>query len=192
VTRRWFAVVCVGWLLALCGYAVTLTPQQEILLLGGRAPYWVLRANGVLPKVDCLLTANQCWVQGQGTLAASSQMAISRASQETTTDCNGNLAYAVSNVLAITCAGLQVWEGRINVALYSNDLTQSADWTTSNVTAAKNLTGPDGVANSASTITAGANNGTILQSITLGSSARFQSAYVIRIAGSGVVRRLLR
>jgi hypothetical protein len=73
-----------------------------------------------------------------------------------------------------------------NVVLYSNDLTNTA-WAKSNITAALNQTGADGVANGASSITATSANGAVLQSITLGSSARAQSALVKRITGTGAV-----
>jgi hypothetical protein len=82
--------------------------------------------------------------------------------------------------------GLLMEEARTNVALHNSDLTQAA-WVASNITPLKNVTGPDGVANSASRITATAANGTILQTVTLASSARFQSAYVKRITGTGTV-----
>ena len=56
-----------------------------------------------------------------------------------------------------------------------------------NVTAAKNQTGVDGTATAASSLTATSANGTCLQAITLGSAARWQTAYVKRITGSGVI-----
>ena len=82
--------------------------------------------------------------------------------------------------------GLLIEEARTNVALWSRDLTNAA-WTSTNITAAKDQTGLDGVASSASSIVATLANGTCLQAITLVSSARFQTAYVKRITGSGVV-----
>jgi hypothetical protein len=86
----------------------------------------------------------------------------------------------------LTARGILIEESRTNLALYCRDLTNAA-WTKTNVTAAKDQTGIDGVANSASKITASAGNGTVLQSITLASSQRFQSAYVKRITGTGTV-----
>ena len=76
-----------------------------------------------------------------------------------------------------------------NVVLWNRDLTNAA-WTKgATATVAKNQTGIDGVANSASSITGGAVSATntVLQPITLASSARVQSAYVKRITGSGTV-----
>jgi hypothetical protein len=63
----------------------------------------------------------------------------------------------------------------------------STAWALANVTVARNQTGLDGVANSASKITATAGNGTVLQAITNSSSARWQSAYLRRVTGTGTV-----
>jgi hypothetical protein len=88
--------------------------------------------------------------------------------------------------VTLAARGLLVEEARTNVVLHNSDLTQAA-WTASNVTTAKTQTGPDGVANSATLLTATAGNGTVLQAITLASSARFQSAYVKRVTGTGTI-----
>jgi hypothetical protein len=82
--------------------------------------------------------------------------------------------------------GLLIEEARTNVVLQNRDLTAAA-WVKTGCTAAKNQIGVDGVANSASSLTATAANATSLQAITLASSARYQSAYVKRLTGSGVV-----
>lgn len=82
--------------------------------------------------------------------------------------------------------GLLVEEARTNICLRSSDLT-NASWTASNVTTAKTATGPDGVANSATTLTATAGNGTVLQAITSASAARITSCYIKRRTGSGTV-----
>lgn len=83
------------------------------------------------------------------------------------------------------CLGLLVEEARTNLCLYSNDLTQAGSWTASNMTTAKTATGPDNVANSATTITATAGNATILQAITSTSAARVTSVYIKRRTGTG-------
>ena len=75
---------------------------------------------------------------------------------------------------------------RTNNLLYSRDLTNAA-WVKTNVTAAKTATGIDNVANSASTLTAGAADATILQTLTLAAAARSSSAYVKRRTGTGNV-----
>ncbi len=63
----------------------------------------------------------------------------------------------------------------------------NAAWVKTNVTAAKTATGIDNAPNSASTLTAGAANATILQTLTLASAARSSSAYVKRRTGTGTI-----
>lgn len=80
--------------------------------------------------------------------------------------------------------GLLCEPPRVNAVLWNRDLTNAA-WTKSNVTAALDQVGLDGNAGSASSITATGAGGTVLQAITLASSARFQTAYVKRLIGTG-------
>lgn len=82
--------------------------------------------------------------------------------------------------------GLLMEEARTNVIWPNRDLTHSR-WVKTSCTAALNQTGIDGGANTASSLTATAANATCLQTITLASSVRYQSAYVKRLTGSGVV-----
>lgn len=70
--------------------------------------------------------------------------------------------------------------------LWNRDLT-NAVWVKTNATATKNQVGADGAANSASLITATANNGTILQTFT---SSVFDRAFQIdvkRVSGTGTL-----
>lgn len=76
---------------------------------------------------------------------------------------------------------------RTNVVLWNRDLTNAA-WTKTNITATMDVAGVDGVPNSATRLQSTAANGTCLQAITLGSSARFQSAYVKRLSGTSVIQ----
>lgn len=73
-----------------------------------------------------------------------------------------------------------------NRALHCRDFSDAV-WAKTNTTGAKNQTGLDGAANSASAITATAGNGTILQSITHASTERISSAWVKRLVGTGTV-----
>lgn len=82
------------------------------------------------------------------------------------------------------CLGLKMEFTRTNLGLHSNDGTNAA-WTKSNCTAAKTATGPDGVANSATTLTATAGNATCLQSITSASATRANSVWLKRRTGTG-------
>ncbi len=104
----------------------------------------------------------------------------------TTNTTGSSVTFFADNTRRLTSLGLLMEEARINVVIQNSDLTNVA-WTAVNVTAAKDQTGPDGVANSASSILSTAGNGTILQSITLASSARFQTAFVKRITGTGTI-----
>jgi hypothetical protein len=74
-----------------------------------------------------------------------------------------------------------------NLALHASDFTNAA-WVKTGgggISAAMTATGPDGVANSASTLTADGANGTALQAITSASSSRLTSMWVKRRTGSG-------
>lgn len=80
--------------------------------------------------------------------------------------------------------GLKMEQTRANLALYSCDGT-NAVWTKSNCTAAMTATGPDGVASSATTLTATAGNATCLQSITSASATRAAAVWLKRRTGTG-------
>lgn len=80
--------------------------------------------------------------------------------------------------------GLLIEDQRTNNALWGRDFTNAA-WVKANISAAKDATGLDGTANSASTLTAAAANGTALQTITIASAAYTFSVYVKRKTGSG-------
>ena len=88
---------------------------------------------------------------------------------------------ASGNPLGILCE-----EARTNLLLYSNDLTNAA-WTKTNATAALTATGPAGVTNSATTITASGSNATVSQAITSANAARSGSVFLKRRTGTGTV-----
>lgn len=88
--------------------------------------------------------------------------------------------------VALTAKGFLVEPQATNLCLYNSDLTNVV-WTATSVTTAKTATGPDNVANSATTVTALLGNGTILQSITSASAARFTTCYIKRRTGTGTV-----
>jgi hypothetical protein len=73
-----------------------------------------------------------------------------------------------------------------NLALHSRDLADVV-WVKVNTTAAKTAIGADGVASGATTLTASAASGTVLQTIVSASSARIFSAHVRRRTGTGTV-----
>lgn len=83
-----------------------------------------------------------------------------------------------------TPLGLLIEQIRINEALHSRDRTQAA-WINTNITAAKDAVGLDGSANSCSTLTATAANGTSLQTVTKAAEANSYSVYIKRKTGTG-------
>jgi hypothetical protein len=101
---------------------------------------------------------------------------------------NANLArydYSLAGVLQ----GLLVEPAATNIALHNNDQTNAAWVKGATMTAAKDQTGPDGVANSASLLTGGAVSATntSLQTVVLASSSRLMSAYIKRVTGTGTI-----
>lgn len=128
-----------------------------------------------------------------GSETVDSRVTFTRSTTATFIGQNGLLQSAAINVpriefspTTLECLGLLIEEARTNVVLHNSDLTNAA-WTATNVTTAKTQIGPDGAANSATLLTATAGNGTVLQAITLASSARFQSTYVRRVTGTGTI-----
>jgi len=79
--------------------------------------------------------------------------------------------------------------GEINSAnnlIYSRDFTDAA-WVKTNITAALDAVGVDGLPSGASSLTASAGNGTVFQTVTLTSAARTSSFYVRRKTGAGTI-----
>lgn len=74
-----------------------------------------------------------------------------------------------------------------NYVLWNRDATNAA-WSNTNITPLLNQTGIDGVANSASQLTATANNAILSQSFTHASAGRISSVYLKRISGTGAVQ----
>jgi hypothetical protein len=95
-------------------------------------------------------------------------------------------APAVDWLSAQSAYGLRSEAAATNRALWARDLTNAA-WTKTNATAALTATGIDGVANSASVVTATAGNATVLQAITHASEARTLSIFLKRRTGTGTV-----
>ncbi len=105
----------------------------------------------------------------------------------------GNLTEAATDVprfdydpVTLAARGLLIEGGMTNIALHSRDFTQAA-WSKTNITAALNVTGIDGAANSASRLTATASNGTALQTITSASATHVSAFFARRITGTGTV-----
>lgn len=130
------------------------------------------------------------------TTTLDSRITFTRATNGTYFDSAGTLQTASSGVARFdhrlesgvwVNKGLLIEEQRTNLALRSNDFT-NATWVKTNITASLNQTGPDGVSNSASSITASSSNATVLQTITSASAQRAASCLVKRITGSGTIQ----
>jgi hypothetical protein len=91
------------------------------------------------------------------------------------------------NPTTLASLGILIEPSRTNVALWNRDLTNGA-WVKTGCSAAKNQTGIDGAASSASSLTATAPNATCLQTVALASSLRITSAYVRAIAVTGDIQ----
>jgi hypothetical protein len=86
-----------------------------------------------------------------------------------------------------TSNGILIEEARTNRLLWNRDATQT-EWVKTNITAVKDQTGIDGVANAASSLTATDDNGTCIQTITLGAGNRTGSVYLKRLTGTGLIQ----
>lgn len=76
---------------------------------------------------------------------------------------------------------------RTNLFTYSSDFTDAA-WVKTTMTAAKTSTGPDGVANSATRLTATGALATVLQQLAAGASSRTWSVWARRVTGTGTIK----
>jgi len=85
------------------------------------------------------------------------------------------------------CPALLVEPAATNLVLHSRDLT-NAVWSGTTVTTAKNAVGADGTASGATTITATAASGTVLQALSHASQSRVFSAYIRRVTGTGAIQ----
>lgn len=110
----------------------------------------------------------------------------------------GSGTVSAGNELRISAANegigeyFYLWGAQLEIgSSFTSYDTTTSNWAAfikTNVTAAKDQTGIDGVANSATTLTASANNGTCIQTITLASGSRTGSVYLKRITGTGNVQ----
>jgi hypothetical protein len=85
------------------------------------------------------------------------------------------------------CPALLVEPAATNLVLQSRSLN-NAVWSGTTVTTAKNAVGADGTASGATTITATAASGTVLQALSHASQSRVFSAYIRRVSGTGAIQ----
>ena len=100
--------------------------------------------------------------------------------------CGNNLPRVMSGTGGTSPLGLFVEDTATNNLLQNRDWSQAV-WTKTTMTCALTSTGVDGAANSASTCTASAGNGTALQTVTIAAATRNTSGYIRRRTGSGTI-----
>lgn len=148
------------------------------------SPAWVLKPT---PAIDCNFALGAYY-----NCPLDKTFSITRASTKYCQWLTGIWMPVASGAPCITDQGWLIEEARTNDALQSRDMTQAV-WVSVGMTEALNAVGIDGVANSASTLTATGTAGsctascTDLQTITLGSSADTYSVWLKRVTGSGTV-----
>jgi len=98
----------------------------------------------------------------------------------------GLITVAAIDEAAFEANGILIEGASTNEALHSRDFT-NAVWIKTNITPAKDAIGADGVANSASTLTATAANGTAFQTVTKLSAENTYSIDVRRKTGTGTI-----
>lgn len=155
---------------------------NPVLLIG--TPPWVLPGA----NLDMDFANGRSFVKN-GSKGFTSLLSCTRAQTVSSYALNsaGVLVPFVANTLRITDKGLLVEQTSTNLALWSRDFTNSA-WVKVNATAALDQIGAEGATNAASSLTATANSGTALQTITLAASQRTLSFWLKRITGSGTIK----
>jgi len=160
---------------------------------GGGIP-WLPLVGGIPPSFFADFstegTTNRYWYLGAqyaGFTAwkTATSATFTRASTATYVS-GGVVATAGSGAARFPGTGLRLTNSQTELTLWNRDLTNAA-WTATTCTVVKNQVGADGVAASASSLTASAGNATVLQAITSGSAARTMGAYVKRITGTGEI-----
>ena len=133
---------------------------------------------------------------GGTVLGASGDFNVTRATTATRVNASGLIESVASGIPRLDyytsggtagCPALLVEPAATNLALHSRDLT-NAVWSGTTVTTAKNAVGADGSASGATTITATAASGTVLQALSHASQSRVFSAYIRRVSGTGAIQ----
>jgi len=126
-------------------------------------------------------------------LGASGDFNVTRATTATRVNASGLIESVASGIPRLDypigggCPALLVEPAATNLALHSRDLN-NAVWSGTTVTTEKNAVGADGVASGATTITATAASGTVLQALSHASQSRVFSAYIRRVTGTGDIQ----
>lgn len=175
-------------LLAIAAFALACSPALAGPIGNGvstlNGPTWPLSAS----TMDLDFQYNRAAINTREAGLATGQLAITRATsgyaQLTSTGC---LQTFPSGAFRQTDKGLLIEETRTNNALWARDMTNAA-WVKVNVTTAQTAVGADCTANSATQLTSTLANGTVLQTITLGSSADTYDVWLQRVSGTGNIQ----
>lgn len=131
---------------------------------------------------------------GGTVLGASGDFNVTRATTATRVNASGLIESVASGIprldypLGGGCPALLVEGGNVtNSALHSRDLTNPV-WSGTTVTTEKNAVGADGTASGATTVTATAASGTVLQATSHSSGSRIFSAFIRRVSGTGDIQ----
>lgn len=92
-----------------------------------------------------------------------------------------------AGIATTTTLGYNAEGARTNLFIQSNDWTNVA-WVKTTMTTALTSTGPDGVANSATRLTASGALATVLQLLVAGASSRTWSVWARRVTGTGTIK----
>ncbi len=111
--------------------------------------------------------------------------------EQTITQCAVDVPCLMSGAVDDPTIGvLSQGTARTNLALWGHDLSNGA-WVGANMTCTKTATGLRGTSNSASTCTASAIGGTVLQTVVNGNAERVISFYIKRRTGTGTVKPII-
>ena len=135
---------------------------------------------------DCIAAYNFLTGQNWSQANPSGAITVSSSTTQYVVFADNHVQAVGPGNLPVSDLGLADWEASSNLVTSTNDMT-SAAWTATNMIAALNAIGPDLVLNSATTLTATANNATIMQAIAAASSNMQASAMIKRVSGSGTV-----
>ncbi len=154
--------------------------------LSKKTPQFLLEPSWICPlqpSIDIDLYRGRAW-NGHSVVPIQSLLTCGRAASGWEDNLGSDPWFLFgANQTRRTNFGLLSEEARTCENLWSRDLTNAA-WVASNMTTAKNFAGLDRIANSCTTLTAGAANATLLQSITLASTTLEFAAFVSRVTGN--------
>lgn len=142
-----------------------------------------LSGSVVFQLLPVVATADEC--SGGAVIGTRGEaITVTRSSAGYCTRSTGVLVSISANLPRVESRGLLVEAAATNLLLQNRDGSNAA-WTKSSMTCLKDTVGVDGVGNSATTCTASAANGTVLQGVTAAAASRTTSVYVKRRIGTG-------